>query len=188
MKRSGLLKKRFPQSPPYKQYISLNEWKEKKGQFFFNSKEELGFEKKPTDALKEWFDNYTKGKLLFFNSTSFDIGVDYDWLTNPDTGFNYEGTKHWTEVPDYSEKAGDIKYVWEKSRFSFIYNIIRYDYHFSEDCAAIVFNEMLSWIENNPINSGPNYVCSQETSLRILNWTFALHYYKNSICFNRRNF
>ena len=24
-------------------------------------------------------------------------------------------------------EAGDIKYVWEKSRFSFLYDIIRYD-------------------------------------------------------------
>jgi hypothetical protein len=188
LKRSGLLKKKFPQSPPYKQYISLNEWKEKSGQFFFNSKEELGFKKNPSIVLKEWFDNYTNGKLLFFNSTVFNIGVDYDWLTNPDTGFGYDVKKHWTEIPEYSANAGDIKYVWEKSRFGFLYNIIRYDYHFNKDCAAIVFDEILSWIEKNPINSGPNYVCSQETSLRILNWTFALHYYKNSPAFTEEIF
>src|SRR4051812_17847470 len=67
LKRSGLLRKRFPHSPPYKQYISLNEWKEKNAQFFFHSKEELGFKKKPSESLKEWFGNYTNGKLLFFN-------------------------------------------------------------------------------------------------------------------------
>ena len=121
LKRSGLLEKKFPQSPPYKQYISLNEWKEKKEQFFFNSKEELGFEKKSSIALKEWFDNYTNGKFLFFNSTVFDIGVDYNWLTNPDTGFTYDGKTHWTGIPDYSSNSGDLKYVWEKSRFSFLY-------------------------------------------------------------------
>src|SRR6516225_8108014 len=188
LKRSGLLKKKFPQSPPYKQYISLNEWKEKSGQFFFNSKEELGFKKNPSIVLKEWFDNYTNGKLLFFNSTVFNIGVDYDWLTNPDTGFGYDVKKHWTEIPEYSANAGDIKYVWEKSRFGFLYNIIRYDYHFNKDCAVIVFDEILSWVKNNPINSGPNYVCSQETSLRILNWTLALHYYKNSPAFTEEIF
>src|SRR6478609_6068364 len=45
LKRSGLLKKKFPQSPPFKQYISLSEWKEKTSKFFFNSKEDLLFEK-----------------------------------------------------------------------------------------------------------------------------------------------
>src|SRR6185312_9633867 len=37
-----------------------------------------------------------------------------------------------------------------------------------------------SWIKANPINQGPNYRCSQEISLRVLNWTFALYYYRNS--------
>lgn len=180
LKRSGLLKKRFPQSPPFKQYITINEWKEEKNNFFFHSKEELLFKKNPTADLKKWFEDYNSGKFLFFNSTVFNIGNNYNWLTNPDTGFIYDAQKHWTEIPDYLKEAGDIKYVWEKSRFNFLYNIIRYDYHFNEDCATIVFDEILSWIANNPINSGPNYVCSQETSLRILNWTFALHYYKNS--------
>ena len=30
------------------------------------------------------------------------------------------------------------------------------------------------------MNCGPNYVCSQEMSLRVLNWTFTLYYYRNS--------
>ncbi len=30
------------------------------------------------------------------------------------------------------------------------------------------------------MNQGPQYRCSQETSLRVLNWTFALYYYRNS--------
>ena len=48
LKRSGLLKKKFPQSPSFKQYLLLNEWKEEKSNFFFHSKEELIFEKKPS--------------------------------------------------------------------------------------------------------------------------------------------
>ncbi|HWH62634.1 MAG TPA: alginate lyase family protein, partial [Ginsengibacter sp.] len=59
--------------------------------------------------------------------------------------------------------------------------IIRYDYHFNEDCSELVFSEIVSWINANPINCGPNYRCSQEISLRVLNWTFALYYYRDSI-------
>ena len=32
------------------------------------------------------------------------------------------------------------------------------------------------------INKGPHYVCSQEISLRVLNWIFALNFYKYSDC------
>jgi hypothetical protein len=108
------------------------------------------------------------------------LGKDFDWITNPESNYKYDSSKHWTEIADYSNKAGDIKYVWEKSRFSYLYDIIRYDYHFEKDCSAFIFSEILSWITSNPINQGPNYRCSQEISLRVLNWTFALNYYKYS--------
>ncbi|MEL6721122.1 MAG: alginate lyase family protein, partial [Bacteroidota bacterium] len=61
-----------------------------------------------------------------------------------------------------------------------LYDIIRYDYHFEKDCAVFVFDEIESWIEQNPINQGPNWRCSQEISLRTMNWLFALYYYKQS--------
>ena len=180
LRRTGLLKRKFPAHPVYQQYIALADWKNNVIPFFFESRQSLAFVKKPTSALAERFHKIKEGKLLFFNSTEFNTGNDYDWITNPDTGYQYDIRKHWTEIPDYSKEAGDIKYVWEKSRFSYLYDVIRYDYHFEEDCAEFVFSEIISWINANPINCGPHYRCSQETSLRVLNWTFALNYYRNS--------
>jgi hypothetical protein len=180
LRKTGLLKKRFAANPPYQQHITLEEWKKHSGNFFFKSKQSLSFDRHPTHIIKERFQNLKEGKFLFFNSTELHIGRDYDWITNPDTGYAYDISNHWTEIADYSTEAGDIKYVWEKSRFSYLYDIIRYDYHFNEDCGEFVFSEILSWIKANPINCGPNYRCSQEISLRVLNWTFALNYYRNS--------
>ena len=180
LSRTGLLKKKFPVAPTYNQYISLEDWKNKSGNFFFRNKKSLSFPKNPTSETRERFQKLKEGKLLFFNSVEFNIGSHYDWVTNPDTGYKYDIQKHWTQIADLSKEAGDIKYVWEKSRFSYLYDVIRYDYHFDEDCAEFVFSEILSWINSNPINCGPNYRCSQETSLRVLNWTFALHYYRDS--------
>jgi hypothetical protein len=180
LRRTGLLKKKFPVAPVYQQYINLENWKNNKALFFFKDRESLSFSKNPTSLLEERFVKIKKGQFLFFNSIELNIGKDYDWITNPDTGYRYDIHKHWTEILDYSKEAGDIKYVWEKSRFSYLYDIIRYDYHFAKDCAEFVFSEIVSWIKCNPINCGPNYRCSQETSLRVLNWTFALNYYRNS--------
>lgn len=180
LRKTGLLKKRFPVNTPDTTFFTPEQWKSHGGEFFFNSKEELTFPKKTSPELKKRFADYKQGKMLFFNSLEFNLGHSYDWVTNPDNGFKYDVSKHWTEIPDYSTQAGDIKFVWEKSRFSFLYDIIRYDYHFDEDCSEIVFEEIISWINSNPVNKGPNYRCSQEISLRVLNWTFALYYYKNS--------
>jgi hypothetical protein len=181
LRETGLLKKKFPVSPSYEQYMTLEDWQRDQGNFFFKSKESLSFEKSPSALMKERFDKIRQGQFIFFNSIEFKIGEDYNWITNPDTGFEYDMKKHWTEITDYSKEAGDIKYVWEKSRFSYLYDVIRYDYHFNEDCSVFVFSEILSWIKSNPINQGPNYRCSQEISLRVLNWTFALFYYRNSV-------
>jgi hypothetical protein len=178
-KRTGFLKKDFPTETKPQHWISLKDWKNQKVKFFFESREQLQFEQNPSAALKEKVDNYKRGVLRFFSATDFELGKNYDWLTNPDSGYRYE-LKHWTEIPDYSSQTGDIKYVWEKSRFSFLYDLIRYDYHFGEDQSQFIFDEIISWIDANPVNRGPNWRCSQEISLRVLNWTFALNYYKNS--------
>ena len=178
--RSGLLKYKFPVNPVYRQYISLQQWKQQPSSFFFESSASLSFIKQPSAEIANRFHLYEAGKFMLFNNLEMELGKNYDWVTNPDTGYQYDTNKHWTAIADYAATAGDIKYVWEKSRFSFLYDIIRYDYHYNKDCASQVFAEILSWINANPINCGPNYRCSQEISLRILNWTFALHYYKNS--------
>ncbi|MBC7555159.1 MAG: alginate lyase family protein [Taibaiella sp.] len=180
MRRSGLLKNKFPAAPAFQQYITLKEWKEQPAKFFFEDRESLTFPRNPQPELKLRYDDITSGKLMLFNSVLADLGTNYDWVTNPDSGYKYDVNKHWTEIPDYSKEAGDIKYVWEKSRFSYIYDIIRFDYHFNSDCSEQVFADILSWIKGNPVNCGPNYRCSQEMSLRVLNWTFALYYYRNS--------
>ena len=180
LRRSGLLMKKFPAAPVFKKYIELDAWKQQPALFFFKDKESIAIPKEPVSSLKETFEQIKSGKFLLFNSILTDLGTDYDWVTNPDSGFHYDVKKHWTKIADYSKEAGDIKFVWDKSRFSYLYDIIRYDYHFEVDCDQLVFNDIISWIEGNPVNCGPNYRCSQEMSLRVLNWTFALFYYRNS--------
>ncbi len=180
LRRSGLYRSKFPTAPAFRQYITLENWKNNGKQFFFESREQLTIPKFQDTGLRERYEAIRNGKILMFNSLLTDLGNEYDWITNPDTGYKYDIGKHWTEIADYSAEAGDIKFVWEKSRFCYLYDIIRYDYHYGEDCAEFVFREILSWIKNNPVNCGPNYRCSQEISLRVLNWTFVLYYYKNS--------
>lgn len=179
-KKTGSLKRKFPVKPDNKEFISLDDWKKLSIHFFFKSRESLSFPKQPNEKLKEKIMRLRNGELQFFNADYKVIGKDFDWITNPDSGFQYNIKQHWLDVNDFSAEAGDIKFVWEKSRFSYLNTIIRYDYHFSEDCSEWVFSEIESWIAANPINCGPNYKCSQEISLRMLNWLFALYYYKNS--------
>ena len=178
--RLGLQKKTFPINPEFKKHISFQDWKENLPIFFFFGKNIKGLKKNPTEDLKINLEDLKKGVYTFFNKTKINLGVDFDWVTNPSTNHKYDINKHWSEINDLSSEAGDIKYVWEKSRFSFLYDVIRYDYHFDDDQSQFVFQQIENFINKNPINQGPNYKCSQEISLRVLNWTFALYYYKDS--------
>lgn len=186
--KTGILRATFPENPKNTPIsIGLEEWRQNTPKFFFESKEHLSFEKDKNDALKTTYEKIKQGEYTFFSKRSFALGKSYDWITNPETQHKYN-LEHWSQIQDLSKEAGDIKFVWEKARFSFLYDIIRYDYHFEEDCAALVFDEIDSFIQKNPINLGPNYKCSQEISLRVLNWTFALYYYKNSDALTEERF
>ncbi|SFG62736.1 alginate lyase family protein [Pedobacter insulae] len=179
-KRLGLLKKKFPVEPAFQSYYTLDDWRSSAKPFFFESRESIKFEKRFSPELQSNYDRLKEFKYPFFSSLEYELGAKHDWVTNPDNGFKYDKDLHWLDVNDFDRNAGDIKFVWEPSRFSHLYTIIRYDYHSGQDSSEQVFAEIESWLNGNNINQGPNFKCSQEISLRILNWTFALYYYKNS--------
>lgn len=187
-KKAGLLQKQYPTNPEQKSFITLEGWKKLDTQFFFNSRADLRVPINKEEKLKAEAEQILKGSYRFFNAMEYNLGNNYDWVTNPDTGYQYNKNTHWLYINDYSKEAGDIKYVWEKSRFTYLNTLIRYDYHFGVDLSEKVIGDILDWIDNNPINCGPNYKCSQETSLRLMNWTYALYYYKDSSSFPEEAF
>ncbi|RYU90216.1 alginate lyase family protein [Mucilaginibacter terrigena] len=179
-KRSGLLQKAFLTNPAVKTNLTLAQWRGRDIPFFFKNKASVELDQPLSEELTKQYQKLSTHTYPFFSSLEFNLGVDHNWFKNPDTGFCYDGNAHWLNINDYSKTAGDIKFVWEPSRFSHLYTLIRYDKHSGKDCSKQVFSEIENWIDANKINQGPNYKCSQEISLRILNWTFALYYYRDS--------
>lgn len=189
--KSRLIKLLFPTKYKALKLISLEEWREKSLPFFFQSRKDLGTFSLSTGALESLQHDYEqirRGYIQYFNNGWFKVGYPIRWHHNPDSDYEYNKDVHWAYVPDLSTTQGDIKYVWEKSRFSFLYTVIRYDQHYGKDSSAFVLDLITSWIDQNPINQGPNYKCSQEISLRLLNWTYALYFYKEASGLNELTF
>lgn len=173
-KRFGILKQRHPQIKEEKTFIPLDQWRVN------NEHDNIGLLKNESVELKHKAQRILGNEIQFFNADWINLGENYNWVTNPITGFQFDAQKHWSEIKDFDSSQGDIKDVWEKSRFSYLLTIMRFDYHYNQDHSEFVFKEIESWIDHNPVNSGPNWKCSQEISLRVFNWSFLLNFYKES--------
>ena len=114
---------------------------------------DLTFNQGISEELRSRVENIKKGVIRFFSSEDMDLGLDYDWISNPTTGYRYDTNIHWSKIETLSD-AGDIKYVWEKSRFCYLYDLIKYDKATNESQAEFVFSEIDSWIAANPENQG----------------------------------
>lgn len=119
------------------------------------------------------------GELRYFEHTPYQIGFPPDWHLDPRMKIRVDATKHWSQIPDYG--AYDIKFIWEASRFNQVYVLMR-AYVFQEDerYPEAFWDLVEDWTQKNPPQRGPNWKCGQETSLRILAWTFGLYAFKDS--------
>lgn len=181
-RRTGMLRLRFPARRGRQRIPELAEWRKQAGKFFFDGKPPLEFPDQylATDSrqvLEQTVRAIYANEYRLFHGQSYVVA---DWHTNPLTGFRYNKNQHWSSIRDLDSAAGDIKFVWEKSRFTFLIPLIRHDLFCGKDHSDLVLARIDHWIRTNPVNLGPNWMCSQEISIRVLNWLFALQFYKES--------
>ena len=76
---------------------------------------------------------------------------------------------HWSKISDFDLNIGDIKTVWELSRFDWVL-VFTVNYIKTGDSKYLnQLNEWLSdWCEVNPTNAGINWKCGQEASIRVM--------------------
>lgn len=85
--------------------------------------------------------------------------------------------RHWSKIPDFDTVIGDIKTVWEASRFDWLpvaaAQVIDKDANSKARTCELINQTLSDWSANNPTNQGPNWKCGQETSLRVINLIIA---------------
>lgn len=120
-------------------------------------------------------DDYCAGQFLYFSRHVFDLGSPIDWRRSPFLNTRLVSDAHWCDWTAFSPQQGDIKDVWEPSRFSCAYWLVRaYAMTGDEKYPQAFWRLFESWCEQNPPNRGPNWRCGQETAFRIMAWCFAL--------------
>lgn len=108
--------------------------------------------------------------LRYFSYHDREATSPPDWFANPWNGARYDAAnRHWSDIPDFMPELGDIKTVWEASRFDWLPRMA-WDY-LNGDAEALRRLELWlrDWALRNPVNGGINWKCGQEASLRCLN-------------------
>ena len=183
------LKDHIPSSPE-----TYTQWRQQNSpKFFFESfrAERSGASRRADEAqissdvpwnpqlAVEEADRILNGELKYFAHKFVESGFPPDWHKDPVSGKKLDSKKHWSEILDDGDV--DIKFIWEASRFSMVYPLVRaYAATLAEKYAEGFWTLLESWAESNPPNTGPNWMDGQEVALRILAWTFGYYQFSNS--------
>jgi hypothetical protein len=192
--RSGWLERRSPISDwrvkPLSQFLKNTELedpnryftyrKEAAPRFFFNPSARKDYER----VLLRWdtqnknpagyANGISQGEFNYFEHTAVKCGFPPSWHRNPITRQSFPSGQHWSRIPDFDR--GDIKLVWEASRFSFVFALVRAYWRSGDEKYAEIFWLLVEdWQRNNPPNSGVHWKCGQEITFRIMAWCFGLY-------------
>jgi hypothetical protein len=80
---------------------------------------------------------------------------------------------NWWEIPDFAEKLGDVKGVWETSRFDWVICFAQQAAN-GDNLALKKLNLwIVDWCKKNPPYKGVNWKCGQEASIRVMHLAIA---------------
>ncbi|MDP3816907.1 heparinase II/III-family protein [Pseudomonas sp.] len=97
-----------------------------------------------------------------------------DWHSSPLTGGRVELPEaDWWHIPDFDPAVGDIKLIWEASRFDWVLAFAQHT-RAGETASLECLNVWLSdWCAQNPPYKGANWKCGQEASIRVMHLAMA---------------
>jgi asparagine synthase (glutamine-hydrolysing) len=124
-------------------------------------------------------DALLRGTWIYFGAIPVKAGFPPNWHRNPLTGEPAPSNRHWADLDDFA--FGDIKLVWEASRFSPVYALVRaYGLTGNEEYPKAFWSLVEHWAQHNPPQAGLNWKCGQEAAFRLMVWCFGLHAFLHS--------
>ena len=108
------------------------------------------------------------GSATWFSHERHAVGSPPDWFLDPSSGKRFpDRAQHWSLCQPFA--GADIKRCWELSRWGWAPLLAR-AWRFSGDGRYRVGLKawIQSWCQANPVNADSNWLCGQETSMRLL--------------------
>lgn len=120
------------------------------------------------------------GRFRMFSGPAVVAGFPPAWARNQLTGETVPTAPHWSRLGDFA--FGDIKGVWELSRFGWAFVLARAYARSGEERYAEGFWRLFEdWCAHARPNCGPNWMCGQEATFRLMAVVFA-----RSLCASAR--
>jgi len=118
-------------------------------------------------------DGLSLGEFVLFSHHVKHLGNPPNWHHNSFTGQNAPRGQHWSKLGDFD--FGDIKAIWEPSRFRWAFTLARAHARTGEARLAELFWGLFEdWCAQNPPNVGVNWKSGQEATFRLMAGTFAV--------------
>jgi hypothetical protein len=112
------------------------------------------------------------GRVKLFFNEAYQAGSPPQWFYHQEDIFR----GHWSDSPVNKYVNKDIKLTWDLSRFHWLQQL---------SCAYLITKDNLyiatindwfeDWNTNNPVNSGVNWSCAQECSIRVIHVLNSTH-------------
>ncbi len=91
-----------------------------------------------------------------------------DWFRPLDGGHRADCEQSWWKIPDFDPKVGDIKKIWEASRFDWAIPMAQRAALGDTDELERLNDWLNDWSAQNPPYRGVNWKCGQEASFRVM--------------------
>jgi len=123
-------------------------------------------------------DAFGRGFCRVFSGPLVEVGRPPRWTQNVLTGGSVDPLPHWSHCTDAGDE--DVKGVWELSRFSWVFPLVR-AWLIDGDARHIerFWTTVEDWKKQNPPNRGPQWMCGQEASFRLIALTFGLQAFRH---------
>jgi uncharacterized heparinase superfamily protein len=126
-------------------------------------------------ALRRRVEAVLRHEFDLLGSGPTGLGPRIDWHLDFKSGYRWELVP--SETIDYAEldRPSDVKVPWELSRGQHLTCLARaWRLDRNEACAREFESQVRSWIRENPVGLGVNWVSTMDVALRSVSWIWAL--------------
>lgn len=167
--------------------------------YFTNRNDPKCFEKQKDEMIcffKNNFSNEAKkiineaddilGHKIRIFGREYNFGEKIDWHYDPVTGKSWKKSYYSSYNYCGASRTGDIKYPWELNRHQYFITLGKAYWLTKDEKYAKEFtDQIISWINENPVEVGINWVSALEIAIRIISWVIGYHFFRHSAYFQK---